>query len=262
MALTTFVSALKRDPTAHRVFTEVDGASLLVRILSAETACLTSQIFNVIASLIFSNLEIGSDDRVFASPLTCIVEPLLLKSLICSSNLWTKLNFKFWASLLQLVNDCLCETPYLESIGKFNFHQLKSISFLDNVLNVLLVMVRSPDKYPECTLSTNARSAKNEIGLVSIINELVDKLLESPVNVKQLPEFWNFIQLSHPPADTHVDKLIRGRNSWIQTGKIKLLKLTDFLDVSLPEETPNIKSESELAIFINELCQKHPKSRF
>jgi hypothetical protein len=82
-------------------------------------------------------------------------------------------------------------------------------------------MVRSPESYPTCVLSAN--NSKEQISLVVIINDLIDKLLETPVNVVKLVDFWNFIQLSHPPADIHIDKNVRGRNTWIQTGIFSLI---------------------------------------
>jgi hypothetical protein len=48
LALNVLATALERDPTAHRVFTDMDGVSLIVRILSAESAHLTPQMFNVL----------------------------------------------------------------------------------------------------------------------------------------------------------------------------------------------------------------------
>lgn len=46
-ALRTLVYALKKNPSAHQTFTELDGVSLIVRILTTENAHLTQEIFNV-----------------------------------------------------------------------------------------------------------------------------------------------------------------------------------------------------------------------
>lgn len=93
--------------------------------------------------------------------------------------------------------------------------------------------MKSPDTYPKCDLPISKFEEK--ASLTSIINELVDKLLEnpssleSPFRVERLPDLWNFIQLSHPPVDTHIDKAIQGRNKWIQTGEFQSFNLRIYL---------------------------------
>lgn len=179
------------------------------------------------ASLIFSKLDYRQDGSVCSSPVTCITEPLLLNALVASVELWRGKKLVYWASLLQLVKDSLYEVEPLRSsehddrtfwnykeIRDFNHHQLESNKFTETLLNALLLIIKSPENYPKCSLSSN----KNNETITSIITELVEKLLEDPVSVDRLVELWSFIQLSHPPIDTHIDKNVRGRNKWIQTG--------------------------------------------
>jgi hypothetical protein len=106
-----------------------------------------------------------------------------------------------------------------------------------------------------------------KVPLTVVINELVDKLLEnpnsleSPFRVECLPDLWNFVQLSHPPVDTRIDKAIQGRNRWIQTGEFSkcYFKLYLNLEAPLADDKPKMEAASELARFIEQLCQQHSK---
>ncbi|KAI6205345.1 Lysosomal-trafficking regulator [Aphelenchoides besseyi] len=245
-ALQTLISALKRDPMAHRVFLEMDGPVLIARILGSKSAQITDEIFALLMNCVFSNLESESNGKIAISSCTAIVEPALLSTLASSSWLWKSERFRFWPQFITLIGDSIQKPCVLKQIKKFNLHQLEMVHFLTTLLNVLLEIRVSVDCFAN-ELIGNEENAT--LKLAKTLNSIVRTLLGAPLNLNQFTAFWHYLQLSHPPADIMIDRQISGRLDWIQPD-------------SIPTSSEAVQFEtSQLSEFFNHLSDKHPKER-
>ncbi|KAI6209440.1 Lysosomal-trafficking regulator [Aphelenchoides besseyi] len=245
-ALQTLISALKRDPMAHRVFLEMDGPVLIARILGSKSAQITDEIFALLMNCVFSNLESESNGKIAISSCTAIVEPALLSTLASSSWLWKNERFRFWPQFITLIGDSIQKPCVLKQIKKFNLHQLEMIHFLTTLLNVLLEIRVSIDCFANELLGNEENAT---LKLAKTLNSIVRTLLGAPLNLNQFTAFWHYLQLSHPPADIMIDRQISGRLDWIHPG-------------SIPTNSEAVQFEtSELSEFFNQLSDKHPKEK-
>ncbi|CAD5235429.1 unnamed protein product [Bursaphelenchus xylophilus] len=237
-ALKTLTTALKRDPTAFSAFLEMDGHSVLARILMSKKFILSDEAFKVLCRFIFTKLEL-ENPSISSSPHSLITEPKLLVTLISTVPMWKNESFAKFINLINLIHSVTGDSRFSRKLKAFNLAQLASNNFLPAALNSLLEMLKHPDHFQ--TVDRAEDFAQN-------LCNLVKNCLDFPYNCRQVSSLWDFIQLSHPAPDFYIDKSIQGRGDWLGYEE------TGFTVIKEQE-----RKISELCEVLNSMMKTHSK---
>ncbi|KAI1732503.1 beige/BEACH domain-containing protein [Ditylenchus destructor] len=248
---------LKRDPSYHHEFSNLDGNSVIIRMLSSRSAHMNLDICHVFLRFIFSKLETDSSGELFVGPRTAILEPNLLKALLSSADLWRGPRFQYWTRIIRMVSDSLSSQVLPPKFKNFNHKQVTRVQLLHQLLHTLLDMFQNKESY-QFVIHTQMAQRESKrppltlpvFDLAETMRNLVSEMIGMPYKCMEVTVLWNFILLSHPAHDTYLDYSIKSHNAWIQPESL------DPGDEPEPQE-----KHTELSDYFQDILKKHGREK-